>query len=169
MRPGSLGRRAPRPEAVPRGRRSSRGGKLPLLAAVILSWILGGFSVAEAQANGGQALGQPVAVEGGEYRNIAPIELRAMMEQDDPSVINVHIPFAGNIPETDQSIPFNEIGENLDRLPEDKDAPVVLYCRSGPMSVRAATELVGRGYTNVYNLEGGMVAWSSAGLPLEGQ
>ncbi|MDX1566986.1 MAG: rhodanese-like domain-containing protein [Longimicrobiales bacterium] len=140
-----------------------------LLAVLTLMSLFGGVTVAEAQAGDSRTFGQPVAVEGGEYRNIAPIELRAMMEQDDPSVINVHIPFAGNIPETDQSIPFNEIGENLDQLPEDKDAPVVLYCRSGPMSVRAATELVGRGYTNVYNLEGGMVAWSSAGLPLEGQ
>lgn len=114
-------------------------------------------------------LGQPVAVEGGEYRDIAVTELQAMLAGEDVPLINVHIPFAGNIPDTDESIPFNEISENLELLPEDRDAPIVLYCRTGPMSEQAATDLVGLGYTNVYNLVGGFAAWSAAGLPLEGQ
>lgn len=124
-----------------------------------------------AQSNdGSDSYGQPVAVDGGEYRDIVPLELRAMLEaEEDVHLINVHIPFAGNIPDTDESVPFNEISDNLDQLPSDQDAPVVLYCRSGPMSERAAAELVDLGYTNVYNLAGGMVAWSSAGLPLEGE
>ncbi|MFW6206860.1 MAG: rhodanese-like domain-containing protein [Gemmatimonadota bacterium] len=164
MRPGTVSLEQSRP-----GRTRLGGTRLPALAAATLMLVFGGFSVAEAQANDEQTFGRAVAVEGGEYRNIAPVELRTMLEEDDFSLINVHIPFAGNIPETDESIPFNEIGENLDRLPADEDATIVLYCRSGPMSVRAATELVELGYTKVYNLEGGMVAWSSAGLPLEGQ
>ncbi|MFP3947283.1 MAG: rhodanese-like domain-containing protein [Longimicrobiales bacterium] len=164
MRPGTVSLEQSRP-----GRTRLGSTRLPALAAATLMLVFGGFSVAEAQANDEQTFGRAVAVEGGEYRNIAPVELRTMLEEDDFSLINVHIPFAGNIPETDESIPFNEIGENLDRLPADEDATIVLYCRSGPMSVRAATELVELGYTKVYNLEGGMVAWSSAGLPLEGQ
>jgi rhodanese-related sulfurtransferase len=35
------------------------------------------------------------------------------------------------------------------------------------MSQRAARDLVGLGYTNVYNLVGGFNAWVEAGLPLE--
>jgi rhodanese-related sulfurtransferase len=34
------------------------------------------------------------------------------------------------------------------------------------MSTIAAKELVKKGYTNLYNLVGGMVAWESAGLPV---
>jgi rhodanese-related sulfurtransferase len=64
------------------------------------------------------------------------------------------------------AIPFNEIQSHLDELPADKNAPVVLYCRSGPMSVRAATTLAGLGYTRVYSLNGGFNAWSAAGLPM---
>lgn len=150
--------------------RSTTISELGRIAACTLTLALVVSSAVQAQVNdGSQAFGESVAVEGGEYRDIIPLELQAMKEGDDLSLINVHIPFAGNIPGTDESIPFNEIADNLDRLPADKDARIVLYCRSGPMSVRAATELVGLGYTDVYNLEGGMVAWSSAGLPLEGQ
>ena len=40
-------------------------------------------------------------------------------------------------------------------------------CRSGRMSSIAAKELVKAGYTNVWNLDGGMVAWEQVGLPLK--
>ena len=60
----------------------------------------------------------------------------------------------------------SEIADHLDQLPTDKDAAVVLYCRSGPMSVRAATALAGLGYTRVYSLVGGFNAWGRAGLPM---
>ena len=45
-------------------------------------------------------------------------------------------------------------------------AKIVLYCRSGRMSAIVATELVAAGYTSVWNLEGGMLAWEKAGYAL---
>lgn len=117
-----------------------------------------------------QMVGDRVEVPGGAYWNITVSQLQQMLDADDkPLLVNTHIPFAGDIAGTDVSIPFNEITDHLDELPEDRDAPVVLYCRSGPMSVRAATALAGLGFTHVYSLEGGFNAWSAAGLPMEGR
>jgi len=67
---------------------------------------------------------------------------------------------------TDAFIPYDQVAQNIAKFPADKTAKIFLYCRSGRMSAIAAEELVARGYTNVWNLDGGMVAWETAGLPV---
>lgn len=121
----------------------------------------------QSQQSAGAVVGDQVAVAGGAYTNISVTELQHMLEAKDFVFVNTHIPFEGNIAETDQSIPYDQMKENLDKLPAEKDAKIVLYCRSDRMSSIASETLVGLGYTNVWNLQGGMVAWEKAGLPLE--
>jgi rhodanese-related sulfurtransferase len=108
-----------------------------------------------------------VSVPGGSYTNMSAVQLKAMLDKKDFTFVNVHIPYEGEIAKTDVFVPYNEIEKNLDKLPADKNAKIVLYCRSGRMSAIAAETMVRLGYTNAWNMEGGMIAWETLGLPLK--
>jgi rhodanese-related sulfurtransferase len=54
--------------------------------------------------------------------------------------------------------------DSLDAL--DKDVPYVMYCRSGNRSSDARTIMADLEFTEVYELDGGVVAWNQAGYPL---
>ena len=99
------------------------------------------------------------------FADISVAQLANALENKNFTLVNVHIPYAGELPETDLFIPFNEIDSHEGELP-DKDSPIVVYCRSGAMSTQAAATLVAAGYTQVYELDGGMVAWTEAGHEL---
>lgn len=113
-----------------------------------------------------EVVGKQVSVSGGNYTEVSVAELQTMLANKDFIFVNVHIPFEGNISGTDLSIPYDQIAQNLDKLP-DMTAKIVLYCRSGRMSAIAAETLIGLGYSDIWNLSGGMVAWEQAGLKIE--
>ncbi|MHA2428775.1 MAG: rhodanese-like domain-containing protein [Candidatus Hermodarchaeia archaeon] len=129
--------------------------------------LLGIFLVAcSASSNTGEvgSVGQAVPVEGGgEYTDITPQDLNVMMSNKDFFFVNVHIPYEGEIPNTDAFVAFDEIKSRLTEFPAETDAKIVIYCRSGSMSATAAKSLVESGYTNVFNLDGGFRAWAQAG------
>ena len=129
--------------------------------------MVGMFLLAACQPGPTPVMGKQVEVQGGAYTEISVDDLHLMLKNKDFKLVNVHIPFEGDIPDTDVSIPYDQIAQNLDQLPADKNAEIVLYCRSDRMSTIASETQVGLGYTNIYNLDGGMVAWENAGLELE--
>lgn len=100
-----------------------------------------------------------------EYQNITPEQLEVLLADStqDITLIDTHVPEQAHIPGTDAFIPFNEIAERHGELPDDLDAPIVLYCRSGNMSITASETLTELGHRNVYNLVGGANAWKASG------
>ena len=106
------------------------------------------------------------AIDKRTYKNITVDQFVKMMDHKDFILINVHIPYAGEIAKTDLLIPFNAIDQHKDQLPYDKDAKIVVYCMTGPMGYIAADKLVNMGYTRVVHFQGGMRAWKKAGKQL---
>jgi rhodanese-related sulfurtransferase len=64
----------------------------------------------------------------------------------------------------DRLITFDRLKDEAESLP--KDAPVVLYCRSGDRSGAAVQALRASGY-DAYSIEGGILEWAEKGLPIE--
>jgi rhodanese-related sulfurtransferase len=61
-------------------------------------------------------------------------------------------------------IPLSVMGQRLGEL--DRNRPLVVVCRSGARSLRAAQQLSEIGFTDVKSMHGGLIAWSEQGHPL---
>lgn len=94
------------------------------------------------------------------YHKISGEEAKKRMDEEAITILDVrtaqeyaeaHIPDAVNLPNED-------IGEEPPKLLPDKDAALLVYCRSGRRSKEAADKLVAMGYTQVYDF-GGITDW----------
>jgi rhodanese-related sulfurtransferase len=111
---------------------------------------------------------QPLTARGqtAYYRNVSVAEFSRWLETKDFLLINVHVPYQGEIPGTDLLLPYHSIYRHKDRLPADRDAKIVVYCLTGPMGNVAAGKLVELGYTRVFHFAGGMRGWVRSGREL---
>ena len=96
-----------------------------------------------------------------EYRKITPEEAKARMDSgDEVLILDVRTQEeydAGHIPGA-ILLPNETIGSEEPVLLADKDAEILVYCRSGRRSAEAANKLVALGYTGVYDF-GGIIDW----------
>lgn len=97
---------------------------------------------------------------------ISAKNLKEKLAKKDFTLINVHTPYEGEIERTDSFIEYDSMKANEAQLPKDKNASIVLYCKSGRMSAEAFQTLKGMGYTNVVHLRGGMDSWKKEGFNL---
>jgi phage shock protein E len=98
---------------------------------------------------------------------ISPAEYVESFNSDDHFLLDVRTPeeFASGHIEGAVNIPVEILGSYLDEVPQDQ--PVVLYCRSGNRSDQAASILRRSGYSDVYDIDGGVIAWTNQNRPLQ--
>lgn len=87
-----------------------------------------------------------------EKKNIALVDVRSDNE------------VAYGVIEGARHLPLHLLPVKADEL--DKDAHTIFYCRSGARSAQACAFMAAKGYSNVYNLRGGIMAWMQSGLAL---
>jgi rhodanese-related sulfurtransferase len=88
------------------------------------------------------------------------------LQTDDGIVLDVREPWeyeAGHVPGS-VLIPLGELGSRLQELPNGE--AIYIICRSGNRSQQAAQLLVRAGFAHIHNVQGGMLAYEQAGLPV---
>lgn len=142
-----------------------RSGKLTVIALALLAV---GVAVYFALGMPGMDHGNASTMDGMDMSSATPAHRLAhpdsfadALDQPGAVLINVHVPYDGEIEGTDLFMPFNQI--DATKLPSDRGSALLVYCRSGTMSAAAAATLTSLGYTNVLELDGGMDAWRASG------
>ena len=101
------------------------------------------------------------------FKIITVSELQAKMKQENMRLFDVRTDAElarGKIPQG-ESLPLHLLPLRLGGM--DKNASTVFYCQMGGRSGQAAAFAAANGFTDVYNLQGGIAAWAQAGLPIE--
>jgi len=106
-------------------------------------------------------------VQAGSHQSVlAPKDAAAMLANKQAIIVDVredsewqeqHIPGAVHIP-------LGQLDKRLVELNGYKNSPIITQCRSGMRSAQAQSILKSAGYTQVYNLDGGIQAWQQQGL-----
>ena len=120
----------------------------------------------------GAGMGLPGGGDSG-YVNITPTEAQALIEshQDDPSFIILDVrsaeEFAAGHLENALSLCVlcSDPAFRAGLADFDRSSTILVYCRTGRRSATASGIMVSEGFTNVYNMTGGITEWQSLGLP----
>jgi SulP family sulfate permease len=101
-------------------------------------------------------------------KELTPSELKRMMEDKDSSLVVIDVGEPGEFRdwhiEKAFSLPLRRLSKEGLGLP--KEAPLVFVSRIGRRSALAVHIMIDLGFTEVYSLKGGMLAWEAAGYPI---
>ena len=99
-----------------------------------------------------------------QLNNLEPAEFARVVEEQRGIIIDVRTPeeyAAGHLSGAINLDYFSyEFWDEIEKL--DPEAPYYIYCRSARRSIRACTLMRNGGFTQVYNLEGGLVSWQES-------
>jgi rhodanese-related sulfurtransferase len=104
-----------------------------------------------------------------QHEAVSPQQFQQLLEgQSQLQLIDVRTPQeyeAGHLAEAQLiTLQRKDFQQQIRQL--DVNQPIFVYCRSGRRSNLAASQLAEVGFVQVYDLQGGLAAWSRSGLPL---
>ncbi len=101
-------------------------------------------------------------------RAVSAAEATQLINNSNAIVIDVRDAgeFAAGSVTSARNIAAAEIAARSSDLARFKNRPVILVCNSGAVSAKAVAPMTAAGFTEVYNLSGGISAWREAGMPL---
>ncbi len=112
---------------------------------------------------------EPLRKRSGGIRSVSVDELPMVMRDEKIVILDVseareyagsHIPKARNVP-------ISRLESDIQTIKKFKARPIVVCCRLGNRSGKAASILKKNGFTNIRTLQGGMAAWTKENLPVE--
>jgi rhodanese-related sulfurtransferase len=123
---------------------------IAVISGIMLLWSLFGN-----RFRGVKEVNLAAALQFINHKNAVVLDVREPGEYDAGHVLNSKL------------IPLGKLKERMGELEKYKDQPIVVVCRSGNRSGTACFILGKQGFSQVYNLTGGVQAWQKANLPLE--
>jgi rhodanese-related sulfurtransferase len=102
------------------------------------------------------------------FASLTPAAAVQLMNKEDVVVLDVREPsetVGGKIAKAIQ-IPVGAVAKRVDELEKFKDKTLLVYCKSGARAGIACKELSKNGFDKVYSLNGGLLAWQDAHLPV---
>ena len=106
---------------------------------------------------------------GGSAAALGTLEATRLMNQPQTLVLDIRDDkdfAAGHLPRA-RHIPLGDLEKRSGEIQKFKDKPVLVTCRNGNRSASAARALKKLGFSNVFQLKGGLQAWEQASLPVE--
>ena len=102
------------------------------------------------------------------FASLTPANAVQLMNNEDVVVLDVREASetaAGKIAKAVQ-IPASAVKTRIAELDKHKDKTLLVYCKTGARSAAACKELSQHGFDKVYSLNGGLLAWQEAHLPI---
>lgn len=112
------------------------------------------------------------SIFGNRFRGVNDVDVAAALQlinHKDAFVLDVREPSEYNNGHllNAKLLPLGKLKERIGELEKHRDKPMLVVCRSGNRSGTACAILASNGFTQVYNLAGGVMAWQSSKMPLE--
>ncbi len=131
--------------------------KLSRLTSIILPLLFLSIGCTQSQQSANSITPEQLKQKIDSHENMILIDVRTQQE------------YAGELGHIDGTVllPVQDIASWISNYQNDKDKEIIMICRSGNRSGRATQYFLEHGFTDVYNMEGGMIAWNKAGYPIE--